>query len=129
METVRIKLLNDMGYSDKAIKLITEKKHLREMENPTLKTRHEGNCGDVILLYLKVENAIITDASYEFVGCAGLQSTGSALVELILGKKLGELSNFKAQDIIDYLEHIPDAKHDCAEIAEGALHKALAELK
>ncbi|HFE65331.1 hypothetical protein B1H10_08490 [candidate division KSB1 bacterium 4484_188] len=125
MDETRIALLRSMGYSEKAIELISRNANLGEIENPTVTSKHSGTCGDVMILYLTLENGIVKDAKYQYVGCAGLQSTGAGLVEMIKGQPLAKIEHITAADIINYLESIPAAKYECAKIAQNALHKAL----
>ena len=84
--TNRILMLEEMGYSEKAVNLILHRTNLGEMENPTVKGKAVGDCMDTMILYLDIENDIIKDAKYEFVGCAGLQATGAGLTEMVKGK-------------------------------------------
>ncbi|RQV98974.1 MAG: hypothetical protein EH225_12325, partial [Calditrichaeota bacterium] len=68
---------------------------------------------------------IIMDAAYEYIGCAGLQATASALTEMIKGKSIDSISSITVEDIINYLEGLPKQKLDCAVLASSTLQKAL----
>lgn len=125
MEDKRVGLLKSMGYSDKAIELLTTRANLEEMENPTIMVKHQGSCGDVIILYLKIENNQIQDAKFEFIGCAGLQSTGSALTEMVKDVNLKKALKIDSSDIIHFLGSLPKAKYECADICRDALKKAI----
>ncbi len=129
MEDKRTELLRSMGYSDKAINMVMNKVNLGEMENPTVTSREQGTCGDVMFLYLRMEDDTIRDASYEFVGCAGLQSAGAGITEMVKGMSGEGAEKITSQDLIRYLESLPKAKYECAEIACGSLRKALGNLK
>jgi NifU-like protein involved in Fe-S cluster formation len=129
MESKRKILLQAMGYSDKAIALLENNHHVGEIKNPTITATEKGTCGDVMFLYLLLENQIIMDAKFEFIGCAGLQSAGAGLIEIIKGKPVSKALKIRAQDIIDFLGGLPQTKYECATIAERTLHKALASCK
>ena len=66
---------------------------------------------------------------YEYIGCAGLQSCASALVELIRGNSLDTAEKIEIEDIINFLEGIPEQKYECAEIARDTLRKAIQSYK
>ena len=125
MEEVRRKLLRDMGFSEKAIAILDQNLNMKTMHNPTISEQHQGICGDILFLSLRIENNIIKDAKYEYIGCAGLQSCASAMTTMIRGKSLDEADKLNAQQIIAWLEGIPKQKYECAEIANSALHKAI----
>jgi NifU-like protein involved in Fe-S cluster formation len=125
MEETRQKLLSDMGFSQKAITILDQKTNMGTMENPSITEQHQGTCGDILFLSLKIENKIITDAQYEYIGCAGLQSCASALTMMIKGKSLEDALQYSVDDIISFLEGIPHQKYECAEIAHDTLQKAV----
>lgn len=125
MDDKWISFLKNMGYSDKAIDLIVRKVNIGDMDMPSGSAQYKGTCGDVMILYLDIAADRIRRASYEYVGCAGLQSAGSALTEMVTGISLAEAEKLQAQDIIQYLEKIPPQKYECAEIAKNALQLAI----
>jgi NifU-like protein involved in Fe-S cluster formation len=125
MEETRQKLLSDMGFSQKAISILDQKINMGTMKNPSITEQHQGSCGDILFLSLKIEKEIIIDAQYEYIGCAGLQSCASALTMMIKNKSLEESLKYSVDDIINFLEGIPHQKYECAEIARDTLQKAL----
>ena len=125
MKETREKLLSDMGFSERAISILDQKVNMGTMENPSITEQHQGSCGDILFLSLKIDNGIIADAQYEYIGCAGLQSCASALTSMIKGKSLEDAGKYSIDDIIDYLEGIPPQKYECAEIARDTLQKAI----
>ena len=125
MEEVRRKLLHDMGFSEKAIGILDQDLNMESMQNPSVSEQHQGTCGDILFLTLRIEKQVITDAKYEYIGCAGLQSCASAMTAMIKQKTLDEAYELNARQIIDWLEGIPRQKYECAEIASTCLHKAI----
>lgn len=125
MDEKWISFLKNMGYSDKAIDLIVRKVNIGEMDQPSGSSQYKGTCGDVMILYLDIADDRIRRANFEYVGCAGLQSAGSAMTEMVTGVSLTEAQKLQAQDIIQYLEKIPPQKYECAEIANHALQLAI----
>ena len=121
----RRELLADMGFSAKAIEILDQNLNMYKMENPSISEQHQGSCGDILFLSLKIENDTILDAAYEYIGCAGLQSCASALTEMIKGISLEMANKIDIEDIIDFLQGIPEKKFECAEIARDTLRKAI----
>jgi NifU-like protein involved in Fe-S cluster formation len=128
MDSTRRQLLSAMGFSDKAITILDQKINMRTMENPTVKEQHQGSCGDILMLSLKLNRDIIEDALYEYIGCAGLQACASAMTEMIKGMPVHEAQQLDVDDIIGYLQGIPKQKYECAEISRDTLRQALTKL-
>lgn len=125
MDEVRYKLLQDMGFSEKAITILDQNLNMEDLQNPTIIEEHHGTCGDILFLSLRIDDNVITAAKYEYVGCAGLQSCASALTAMIRGKTVDEAYKVTPRQIIDWLEGIPEQKYECAEIASDCLHRAI----
>jgi nitrogen fixation NifU-like protein len=125
MEEIRQKLLLDMGFSQKAVRILEQNLNMGTMKNPTITEQHQGSCGDILFLSLQISNDRIEDAMYEYIGCAGLQSCASALTEMIRGKSLETAEKIEIEEIIEFLEGIPKQKYECAEIARDTLRKAI----
>jgi nitrogen fixation NifU-like protein len=122
-------LLKKSGYSDKAIEYYTKRVNFGEMESPSVHFAYTGICGDTMEIYLKVESDVIKDAKFRAIGCPGAFASGSALMEMIKGKTLGQAEKVDAKDVIDYLGSIPKAKVHCACLAERTLKKAIQQYK
>lgn len=125
MDEIRQKLLRDMGFSQKAITIIEQNLNMGTMQNPTITEEHQGSCGDILFLSLKIESDIIKDAMYEYIGCAGVQSCASAIIEIMRGMSLESANKIEVADIINFLEGIPEQKYECAEIARDTLRKTI----
>ncbi len=125
MDEIRQKLLIDMGFSQKAVTILEQNLNMGTMTNPTITEQHQGSCGDILFLSLKIESDIIKDAMFEYIGCAGLQSCASAIIELIRNKPLSSAEQIEIADIIDFLQGIPKQKYECAEIARDTLRNAV----
>ncbi len=121
-------LLSKAGYSAKAIKLYMNKTNVGSIENPDVVSTYSGLlCGDTITLYLKLENEVVKDAKFEYAGCVGTATSGSALTTILAGKTLAEAWNITKDDVLRELYGLPEPH--CAELAVTALHKALEALK
>lgn len=118
-------LLKKSGYSDKAIEYYITKLNVGEIKNPCTYFEYTGPCGDTMEFYLKIESGLIKDAKFQAIGCAGSYASGSALAEMIKGKKVDEVINISVEDIIKYLQGLPDQKVHCALLAKRTLEKAI----
>ena len=125
MEHTHRNLLLAMGYSEKAVSILEQNLNMGKMENASITEQHQGNCGDILILSLKIEQDIIKDAMYEYIGCAGLQACASALSEMIKDLTLEQANKIEIQDIIQYLGSIPEQKYECAMISRETLRKAI----
>ena len=122
-------LLLSAGYSAKAIKLYLNKVNVGSIENSDVALTYTGlPCGDTMTLYLKLgKDGTIQDAKFEYKGCIGTASSGSALTMLVIGKTVKEAWNITKDDILKELGGLPESH--CAELAINALHKALEKLE
>ena len=129
MDKDRSGLLRDLGYSEKAIRFIGEDLNYGRLPVFSTETSHQGQCGDMLRLYLRVDGGFIREASFEHVGCTGLQASAAGLTTMILGMPLDEAEKLDVADIVGFLGKIPDAKLDCAQLARDTLRKAIRGLK
>lgn len=118
-------LLKKSGYSNKAIEYYNKKVNVGEMKNPSVALSYTGSCGDTMKIYLKIDAEIITDATFQAIGCAGAFTAGSALMEMIKGKNFKEAGKIGEEDIIKHLGGVPATKVDCICLARKALEKTL----
>lgn len=86
-------------------------------------------CGDIMKVYLKIDQDKITDIKFETLGCAAAIATSSVLTDLAKGKTLTEAEKINKQDIVDVLGGIPAPKFHCSILAEEALKVAIKNYK
>jgi nitrogen fixation NifU-like protein len=123
-----LKLMVESGYSSKAIKFYVDNVNVGKLENPAVVTTFLGSCGDLIKLYLKInEKNVIEDATFYYLGCPGSASSASALTTLLKGKTIGQAKELKEDDILAELGGLPKSKRDCATLSIKTLRKAIAE--
>jgi nitrogen fixation NifU-like protein len=121
-------MLVGSGYSEKAVRYFLERRYMKSLENADHVTELTGNCGDTMKIFLKLENDIITDLSYQVLGCPGAIASAMAAVELTKGKRLKEARHLKDGDVFKVLENLPDQKQHCIRLAVKTLHKAIDEV-
>jgi nitrogen fixation NifU-like protein len=85
----------------------------------------DQECGDMLLLFLKIDNGVVTNVKYRIFGCGAAIATSSIASELALGKTLDEVLKLTDQDIVDALGGLPEEKKHCSILAVTALHGAV----
>jgi nitrogen fixation NifU-like protein len=86
-------------------------------------------CGDIMKMYLKVENEIIVDAKFKTFGCAAAIVSTSLATELVKGKTIEEALQVTNQQILDEMGDIPSQKIHCSVMAEEAIFSAVENYK
>jgi len=82
-------------------------------------------CGDVMWLYIKVKDGILTDIKFKTFGCGAAIATSSMITELARGKTIEEAKRISRQDVADSLEGLPPTKMHCSNLAADALREAI----
>ena len=87
----------------------------------------EGNpvCGDLMTIYITVEDNVITDVKFKTFGCGAAIATSSMITEMALGKTIEEALKITRDDVADELEGLPPVKMHCSNLAADALRKAI----
>ena len=119
-----------MQYSEEVMKQFKDMKNVGSIENAD-GIGKVGNpvCGDVMKIYIKVENDIITDCKFETFGCVAAIATSSLATELVKGKKIDEALTVTNKRIVDLLGGLPKEKHHCSVLAEDGIKKAIEDYK
>ena len=84
-----------------------------------------NTCNDVVRIYLDIKNDLIRDAKFETFGCTIAIASSSVITELVIGKNVNEVLNFKIENIIDALGGIPEEKIGCANLVLDSLKLGL----
>jgi len=119
MDQKRADLLEAMGYPKKAVNYILNLINVGEISNATVSAKEQGTCGDIMILHLRIDNNYITEAKYDYIGCAGLQAAASALTEMIKGKNVEAAGKIESIDIINFLGGLPLMGGWIAQIVEA----------
>ena len=86
-----------------------------------------AKCGDIMKMYIKVENDIITDVKFKTFGCGAAIATSSMATELIKGKPISEVLKLTNAAVVEALDGLPPVKIHCSVLAEQAIKSALAD--
>ena len=84
-----------------------------------------AKCGDIMKMYLKIENDVVTDVKFETFGCGSAIASSSMATELIMGKPLSEVSRLTNKAVAEALDGLPAYKMHCSVLAEEAIQAAL----
>ena len=86
-----------------------------------------AKCGDIMKMYLKIENDIIVDVKFNTYGCASAIATSSMATDLIKGKPISEALKLTNKAVVEALDGLPAVKIHCSVLAEQAIKAALAD--
>ena len=86
-----------------------------------------AKCGDIMKMYLKIENDIIVDCKFKTFGCGAAIATSSMATELIKGKSIDEALKLTNGVVVEALEGLPPVKVHCSVLAEEAVKTAVAD--
>ena len=113
-------------FTEKTIDYAKNPRNQGDMENPTAVGEVSNpDCGDSTIIYLKVEDNIIKDVTFETFGCAAAVASSSMLTEMIKGKTIEEAYAMTEEAVADELGGLPDKKMHCSVIGVEAMRKAI----
>lgn len=115
-----------MLYSEKVMDHFQNPRNVGKMEDAD-RIGEVGNakCGDIMKMYLKVEQGIITDVKFNTFGCGSAIATSSIATEMIKGKKIEEALRLSNQAVVEALDGLPAHKIHCSVLAEEAVKAAV----
>lgn len=113
-------------YSEKVIDHFTNPRNVGEIENASgVGTVGNAKCGDIMRIYLDIEDGVIKDAKFKTFGCGAAVATSSMATELIIGKTVEEALKVTNEAVMEALNGLPPVKVHCSVLAEEAIHAAL----
>ena len=113
-------------YSEKVMEHFKNPRNVGEMENPD-GVGHVGNpvCGDIMELYIKVNDGIIVEAKFKTFGCGAAIATSSIVTEMVKGKSIEKALKISNKAVAEALDGLPPVKMHCSVLAEEALKSAI----
>jgi FeS cluster assembly scaffold protein NifU len=114
-------------YSEKVLDHFRNPRNVGTMEGENIAWGEVGNpvCGDLMRMYIKVEDDKIADIKFQTFGCGSAIATSSMITEMVKGKTLDEALKVTRQDVADELDGLPPIKMHCSNLAADALHEAI----
>ena len=116
-----------MEYSEKVVEHYTNPRNVGKIEDAS-GIGEVGNpvCGDIMKMFIKVEDDRIVDVKFKTFGCGAAIATSSIATEMIKGKTIEEALKLKNTDVVNTLGGLPPVKLHCSVLAEEAIHEAIA---
>ncbi len=117
-------------YSDKVMDHFLQPRNLGVIENAD-GVGEVGNakCGDIMKMYLKIDDDIITDVKFETFGCASAIASSSMATELIKGQRVEDAMQLTNKAVAEALDGLPAYKMHCSVLAEEAIQAALEDYR
>ena len=113
-------------YSEKVMDHFMNPRNVGEMENPSgVGTVGNAKCGDIMKMYLNIEDNIVKEAKFKTFGCGAAVATSSMATELVVGKTVEEAIKITNKAVTEALDGLPPVKVHCSCLAEEALQAAL----
>jgi nitrogen fixation NifU-like protein len=117
-------------YTEKVMEHFSNPRNVGEIENANgVGEVGNASCGDIMKIYLKVEDNIIKDVKFKTFGCGAAIATSSMVTELAIGKTIDEALVLTNQAVAEALDGLPPAKMHCSNLAADALHEAIKDYK
>ncbi|OLN32817.1 iron-sulfur cluster assembly scaffold protein [Desulfosporosinus metallidurans] len=113
-------------YSQKVMELLKCPQNVGTMQNSDGEgTIEDPNKGDALTIYIRVQFRIITEISFVAIGSTAAVTTGSLITVLAKGKCIDEAMTISEQDVLQYLDCLPEEERQCANLGVSALRKAI----
>lgn len=117
-----------MIYTEKVMDHFKNPRNVGEIENADgIGTVGNAKCGDIMQMFIKVDNNIITDVKFKTFGCGAAIATSSMATELVKGKSIDEALKLTNAAVVEALEGLPPIKVHCSVLAEEAIKAAVAD--
>lgn len=118
----------ELPYSEKVMDHFTNPRNVGEITDASgIGTVGNPICGDVMKMYIKIENETIVDVKFKTFGCGAAIATSSMVTEMVKGKTIEEALKITNKAVADALGGLPPVKMHCSVLAEEALKSALAD--
>ncbi len=117
-------------YSEKVMDHFRNPRNLGVIENADgIGEVGNAKCGDIMRIYLKIDDEIITDVKFETFGCGSAIASSSMATELIKGKPVSEALDLTNKAVAEALDGLPAYKMHCSVLAEEAIKNAIEDYR
>ena len=113
-------------YSEKVMEHFRHPRNVGSIENAdAIGEVGNGKCGDIMRMYLKIDDDKVSDVKFETFGCGSAIASSSMVTEMIKGKPLKEVVKLTNKAVTEALDGLPTHKLHCSVLAEEAIHAAI----
>ena len=117
-------------YTEQVMDHFMNPRNVGEIEDASgVGTVGNAKCGDIMKIYIKVDNDVIVDVKFKTFGCGAAIATSSRATEMVMGKTIDEALKVTNKMVADSLGGLPAVKMHCSVLAEEALHAAIQDYK
>lgn len=117
-----------MLYSEKVLDHFTNPRNVGEIpEADGIGEVGNPQCGDIMKMYLKIDDGVISDVKFKTFGCGAAIATSSMATEMVKGRSVEEALKLTNSAVVEALEGLPPVKIHCSVLAEQAIKAALAD--
>ncbi|MBT4496091.1 MAG: iron-sulfur cluster assembly scaffold protein [Gemmatimonadetes bacterium] len=117
-------------YNEKVLDHFENPRNVGELEGANAVGIAENSaCGDVLHLYMEIEEERVVRATFKTFGCTAAIAAGSMLTEMLIGADLEEIRDIRKEDVVEALGGLPPMKLHCSVLAEDAIRAALGNYK
>ena len=117
-----------MEYSEKVMEHFANPHNVGKLDDANgIGEIGNAKCGDIMKMYLKIENDIIVDAKFNTYGCASAIATSSIATDMIIGQPVSEALKLTNKAVVEALDGLPAVKIHCSVLAEQAIKAAIAD--
>lgn len=119
-----------MEYTEQVMDHFMNPRNMGEMDDASgVGTVGNAKCGDIMRIYIKVEDDVITDVRFKTFGCGAAIATSSKATEIVKGMTLEEAEKVTNKMVMEALGGLPPVKVHCSVLAEEALHAAIQDYR
>ncbi len=113
-------------YNDRVVKEFQNPQNVGEMKDANaVGTVGNASCGDIMKIFMRIENDVIEDVSFQTFGCAAAIATSSVATTMIKGKTVDEALKITNAQVVEQLGGLPAQKLHCSVLAEEAIKEAI----
>ncbi len=117
-----------MLYSDKVMEHFANPRNVGEIEDADgIGEVGNAKCGDIMKMYIKVNDGCISDVKFRTFGCGAAVATSSMATEMIKGKSISDALKLTNKAVVEALDGLPDSKLHCSVLAEQAMKSAISD--
>jgi FeS cluster assembly scaffold protein NifU len=123
--------MKSTNYTEKVLDHFNNPRNAGTLEGPNVASGRVGNptCGDIMEIYIDVDDEIIKDVKFKTFGCGSAVATSSMTTEMAKGMTLDDALKLTKKDVAEELEGLPPIKMHCSNLAADALHEAINNYK